>query len=271
HGGTRSFNKVSLSIEEVQDQDLESWKLSDVITRYSQRTLVDENLNVWPSLVHYCRPSKAIVSSRPSQSDFVASIRNRVSPTLLRPSLPLAETVLDLSLPRPNRTNLFREQDDILHLTFSPQSLISTLSYNLTHYVLERIDLGFDVMLDLGATINVMSSSVYKSLRLGALEPMGIVVQLANRSILHPFGIMEDVLVQIFLILLGVQKFKSYPELHTYKLDNLDSPGKLRRRYATSLFTIQPNSIICSVKYGREASWAIKVLSNPILLGTFDH
>ncbi|RDX61882.1 hypothetical protein CR513_59845, partial [Mucuna pruriens] len=35
HGGTRSFNKVSLSIEVVQDQDLGSWKLSEVIPQYS--------------------------------------------------------------------------------------------------------------------------------------------------------------------------------------------------------------------------------------------
>ncbi|RDX69334.1 hypothetical protein CR513_51566, partial [Mucuna pruriens] len=61
HGGTRSFNKVSLSIEEVQDQDLGSWKLLKVIAQYSRRTLLDKNLNVWPSLVHHCRPSKAIV------------------------------------------------------------------------------------------------------------------------------------------------------------------------------------------------------------------
>ncbi|RDX93949.1 hypothetical protein CR513_23723, partial [Mucuna pruriens] len=43
------------------DQDLESWKLSKVIARYNRRTLLDGNLNVWPSLVHHCRPFKAIV------------------------------------------------------------------------------------------------------------------------------------------------------------------------------------------------------------------
>ncbi|RDX72728.1 hypothetical protein CR513_47744, partial [Mucuna pruriens] len=45
----------------VQDQDLGSWKLLEVIARYSQNTLVDRNLNVRPSLVHHYRPSKAIV------------------------------------------------------------------------------------------------------------------------------------------------------------------------------------------------------------------
>ncbi|RDX76055.1 hypothetical protein CR513_43989, partial [Mucuna pruriens] len=52
-----------------------------------------------------------------------------------------------------------------------------------------------DAMLDLGASINVMSSSIYKSLNFGDLEPMGIVIQLANRSVVQPLG--KDVLVQV--------------------------------------------------------------------------
>ncbi|RDY06408.1 hypothetical protein CR513_09602, partial [Mucuna pruriens] len=54
----------------------------------------------------------------------------------------------------------------------------------------------FDVILDLGTSINVMPSLVYKFLRLGALEPTGIVIQLANKSIAHSLGILENVLVQ---------------------------------------------------------------------------
>ncbi|RDX91045.1 hypothetical protein CR513_27031, partial [Mucuna pruriens] len=63
---------------------------------------------------------------------------------------------------------------------------------------------------------------------------------------------MRGRLPQIFLILLRVQKFKSYLELQTSKLDNLGSPGKLRQRSETSLFTVQPISTIFNVKYGRE-------------------
>ncbi|RDX83927.1 Gag-Pol polyprotein, partial [Mucuna pruriens] len=48
---------VSLSIEEVQNQDLGSWKLSKVIARYSWCNLVDGNLSALPSLVHHSRPS----------------------------------------------------------------------------------------------------------------------------------------------------------------------------------------------------------------------
>ncbi|XP_026410339.1 uncharacterized protein LOC113305532 [Papaver somniferum] len=53
------------------------------------------------------------------------------------------------------------------------------------------------VMLDLGASINVMSASIYESLNLGALKDTGIVIQLADRSNTYPNGVIEDVLVQV--------------------------------------------------------------------------
>ncbi|RDY07569.1 hypothetical protein CR513_08319, partial [Mucuna pruriens] len=40
-----------------------------------------------------------------------------------------------------------------------------------------------DVMLDLGASINVMLASIYRSLNFDDLEPTGMTIQLANRSI----------------------------------------------------------------------------------------
>ncbi|RDX89861.1 hypothetical protein CR513_28344, partial [Mucuna pruriens] len=54
-----------------------------------------------------------------------------------------------------------------------------------------------DAMLDIGALINVMLELVYKSLNLGDLEPTGVVIQLANRSVEQPVGILEDVLIQV--------------------------------------------------------------------------
>ncbi|RDX92440.1 hypothetical protein CR513_25429, partial [Mucuna pruriens] len=52
-------------------------------------------------------------------------------------------------------------------------------------------------MLDLGASINVMPTSIYKSLNFGDLEPTGMTMQLANRSVVQPLGVLEDVLVQV--------------------------------------------------------------------------
>ncbi|XP_070667518.1 uncharacterized protein [Malus domestica] len=53
------------------------------------------------------------------------------------------------------------------------------------------------VMLDLGASINVMLYSVYASMNLGELKHDGVVIQLANRSNAYPKGVLEDVLVQV--------------------------------------------------------------------------
>ncbi|RDX81265.1 hypothetical protein CR513_38070, partial [Mucuna pruriens] len=44
-----------------------------------------------------------------------------------------------------------------------------------------------DAMLDLGASINVMQMSIYKSMT----------IQLANRSVVQPLGVLKDVLVQV--------------------------------------------------------------------------
>ncbi|RDX82796.1 hypothetical protein CR513_36376, partial [Mucuna pruriens] len=52
-------------------------------------------------------------------------------------------------------------------------------------------------MLDLGASINVMPASIYRSLNFGGLEPTGMTIQLVNRSIVQSLGVLEDVLVQV--------------------------------------------------------------------------
>ncbi|XP_024981754.1 uncharacterized protein LOC112518337 [Cynara cardunculus var. scolymus] len=52
-------------------------------------------------------------------------------------------------------------------------------------------------MLDLGASINVMSYAIYSSLDVGSLKPTGVVIQLTDRSIVYPKGVLEDVLVQV--------------------------------------------------------------------------
>ncbi|RDY00602.1 hypothetical protein CR513_16202, partial [Mucuna pruriens] len=45
-----------------------------------------------------------------------------------------------------------------------------------------------DAMLDLGASIIVMPTSIYKSLNFGDLEPTRMTIQLANRSVVQPLG-----------------------------------------------------------------------------------
>ncbi|XP_070007605.1 uncharacterized protein [Nicotiana sylvestris] len=50
---------------------------------------------------------------------------------------------------------------------------------------------------DLWASINLMSSSLFKQLGWGALRPTTITLQLADRSLVMPEGIIEDMLVRV--------------------------------------------------------------------------
>lgn len=52
-------------------------------------------------------------------------------------------------------------------------------------------------MLDLGASINVMPTSVYNNLDLGPLQNTGLMIQLANRSNARLAGVIKDVFVQV--------------------------------------------------------------------------
>ncbi|KAK9155104.1 hypothetical protein Sjap_002584 [Stephania japonica] len=52
-------------------------------------------------------------------------------------------------------------------------------------------------MCDLGASINVMPLSIYENLKVGSLHETGIIIQLADRSVVRPEGVLEDVLVRV--------------------------------------------------------------------------
>ena len=52
-------------------------------------------------------------------------------------------------------------------------------------------------MLDLGASVNLMPYSVYLQLGLGELKPTTMTLQLADRSVKIPRGIVEDVLIKV--------------------------------------------------------------------------
>ncbi|KAL5569891.1 hypothetical protein UlMin_026466 [Ulmus minor] len=59
-------------------------------------------------------------------------------------------------------------------------------------------DFEFDkVLCDLGASNNLMPLSIFRKLGLGEVKPTTVSLQLADRSIKHPRGIIEDVLVKV--------------------------------------------------------------------------
>nr|XP_009771744.1 PREDICTED: uncharacterized protein LOC104222229 [Nicotiana sylvestris] len=59
-----------------------------------------------------------------------------------------------------------------------------------------EVDVGRELY-DLGASINLMPLSVFSQLGLGALWPTIVMLQLGDRSIVHPEGVIKDVLLQI--------------------------------------------------------------------------
>ncbi|XP_070046579.1 uncharacterized protein [Nicotiana tomentosiformis] len=50
---------------------------------------------------------------------------------------------------------------------------------------------------DLGASINLIPLSAFRQLGLGEPRPTTVILQLADRSLAHPEGVIEDVLVQV--------------------------------------------------------------------------
>ncbi|KAI3692075.1 hypothetical protein L6452_31884 [Arctium lappa] len=50
---------------------------------------------------------------------------------------------------------------------------------------------------DLGASINLMPLSIFRKLGLGEVQPTTITLQLADRSIKYPYGVIEDVLIKV--------------------------------------------------------------------------
>ncbi|XP_073137142.1 uncharacterized protein [Henckelia pumila] len=81
-------------------------------------------------------------------------------------------------------------------------------------------------MLDLGASINVMSYSTYDSLKLGPLNETVIVIQMTDRSNIYPRSVLEDVLVKVGNLVFPADFYV----LHM-KNNDLNSPILLRRPF----------------------------------------
>ncbi|XP_070007545.1 uncharacterized protein [Nicotiana sylvestris] len=67
---------------------------------------------------------------------------------------------------------------------------------------------------DLGASINLMPLAIYKMLGIGRARPTSMLLQLADRTVKHPFGILDDVLIQV-----GKFVFPTYFVILDYKVD----------------------------------------------------
>ncbi|GKG37989.1 reverse transcriptase domain-containing protein, partial [Tanacetum coccineum] len=66
----------------------------------------------------------------------------------------------------------------------------------LIPYTLQELD-RTNALADFRASINLLPHSIYKQLGLGALKHTRMILELANRSVTHPMGIAEDVVVRV--------------------------------------------------------------------------
>lgn len=66
-----------------------------------------------------------------------------------------------------------------------------TIPCKIGHKTIEK------ALYDLGAGINVMSLREFQELKIGTMKKTQLVIQLADITILHPKGVVEDVLVQV--------------------------------------------------------------------------
>ena len=78
-----------------------------------------------------------------------------------------------------------------------------TITCVIGEYTIKR------ALLDLGASVNLLPYFVYLQLGLGELKPTPITLQLADRSVKIPRGIVEDVLVKVDKFLFPMEDRKS--------------------------------------------------------------
>jgi hypothetical protein len=82
------------------------------------------------------------------------------------------------------------EEVSVVLLRKLPPKLKDPGSFTIPCKIVDQL---FDcALLDLGASINLLPYTVYETLGLGELQPTSITLQLANRSIKRPRGILED-------------------------------------------------------------------------------
>ncbi|KAL7585219.1 uncharacterized protein LOC111909842 [Lactuca sativa] len=105
-------------------------------------------------------------------------------------------------------------------------------------------DLNFPkVVLDLGASVNVLPYSVFEKLKMRTLQKTGTIIKLADHSIVHPKCVLEDVLVQV---------------------DNLIFPTEFYILDIGNLVTSDTNSIILGKSFMKTAKTKIDVFNGMI-------
>ncbi|XP_075479291.1 uncharacterized protein LOC142520176 [Primulina tabacum] len=126
-----------------------------------------------------------------------------------------------------------------------PQKLKDPVSFDITCFIggskCSR------TLCDLGASINFILFSIYRELELGEAKPTTITLQLADRSLTYPRGIVEDVLVK-------VDKFIFPADFVILDMEDHDTPLIFGRPFlATGRALIDVHKGELTLRVGREA------------------
>ncbi|GJY69175.1 reverse transcriptase domain-containing protein [Tanacetum coccineum] len=131
-------------------------------------------------------PSQTVTNPRQQ----INAITTRSGKTLEEPSTPL--------VPKPVTSNPQQEPEqnpETIIMNKVPEKLEDPRKF-LIPCALQEFN-RTSALADSGASINLLPHSIYKKLELEALTPTRMTLELANRSITHPMGIAEDVVVRV--------------------------------------------------------------------------
>nr|GFA95048.1 hypothetical protein [Tanacetum cinerariifolium] len=123
--------------------------------------------------------------------------------------LSFADALIHMPKFAPMFKNLLNNKDKLIELTKTPLNencsavVLKKLPEKLGnpgHFLIPCNFMGLDnclALVDLGASINLMSLSIWKKLRLPTLNDTKMVLELADRTISKPMGVAENVFVKV--------------------------------------------------------------------------
>nr|GEW14308.1 reverse transcriptase domain-containing protein [Tanacetum cinerariifolium] len=198
------------NIEEVvpiADRTMKSYsKNPRKVERETKETTDNEHSNCQGSTAHIQPPVIPIPIPEPDVP--------KIQP---KPNIPYPSRLNNQKL-REKATNQMEKFFQIFHdLHFDISFLDALLLMPKFASTIKRIDVSH-TLADLGTSINLMPLSIWKKLSLPELTPTRMTLELTDRSITHPKGVAEDVLVKVgkfhFPLYFVVVDFKADPRVN---------------------------------------------------------
>ncbi|KAL0408089.1 UNVERIFIED_CONTAM: hypothetical protein Sradi_1743300 [Sesamum radiatum] len=172
-------NQTRASIHNLESQVSQ---LASSVSRLESRVKKSYNSKIALGVGTYCKTEQKIQLCEGKQNRAKQGRNSKISPKEVENSNQVGEEHPKVFVPKPPFPERFakskKEEEE--------KEILETFTQSREN-----------AMCDLGASINVMPLAIYESLNVGPLKETGVVLQLADRFIVYPDGVLEDVLVQI--------------------------------------------------------------------------